>query len=64
LGIQIRENNGAFEILLKPYQMLSDLILIIERSGYGYSQLTVRSDSLEDVFIKLVGERKEDEAWI
>jgi ABC-2 type transport system ATP-binding protein len=65
MGIKVSENNGALEILLNPYQMLSNLISIIEISGIEYSQLTVRSDSLEDVFIKLVGERKEDEKqWL
>ena len=33
----------------------------IEKSGQSWSDLTVRNDSLEDVFVKLVGSKITDE---
>lgn len=61
LNIEATGNGGSLEIILESDANLSELISIIEKSGIKYSQLTVRSDSLEDVFVKLVGEMSEGE---
>lgn len=59
--IEASVNGKYFEIRLDPETNLSSLIGLIEDSGISYSQLTVRADSLEDVFIRLVGEMSEGE---
>lgn len=60
-GIEATGNAGSLEIKLNEGTILSKIIAVIEKSGLSYSQLTVREDSLEDVFIKLVGEMSEGE---
>ncbi len=51
----------SISVQLNGTSGLISLIGIIENSGIPYSQLTVRTDSLEDVFISLVGEMAEGE---
>lgn len=50
---------GNIEISLSENQKIADLVRMIEDSDISYSQITVRTDSLEDVFVRLVGEMTE-----
>lgn len=54
-GVNARKKNGFIEIPLAGDKRLSELISIIENSGIEYEQLVVRADSLEDIFVRLVG---------
>lgn len=58
-GIEFTERNGNVEIDLREDGKIADIVRLIEDSGVAYSQLTVRTDSLEDVFVRLVGEMTE-----
>lgn len=58
---KIVQEENFIEIPLSTEESLSELISEIERSGIPYQQLTVKSDSLEDVFLKMVGEPAGDD---
>lgn len=60
-NIILRENRGNIEIPLPENANLADLVRLVEDSGIKYSQLTVSTDSLEEVFISLVGQMTEGE---
>ena len=60
-NIKAEGNGGTLEIKLYPETNLSAIIAVIENSGIEYSQLTVRTDNLEDIFIRLVGTMAEGE---
>lgn len=58
-GIRLEEYRGVIEIPLPEGTNLANLVKLVEESGIKYSQLTVSTDSLEDVFIRLVGQMTE-----
>ncbi len=60
-GVEIHHEGKALTIPLKADSNLAGIIDLIEKSGIAYSQLTVRTDTLEDVFIKLVGKTEEND---
>lgn len=60
-GYKVSENGNALEIKLNENVKLLDLVSAIELSGIDYEQLTVRTDSLEDVFVGIVGRMPEGE---
>ncbi len=61
LGLKTKETNGSVEIRLDGGIDLSWLISQIEQSSLGYTHLSVGYDSLEEVFVKLVGRMSEGE---
>ncbi len=61
LGVETQEEGKVLTIPLKADSNLAGIIELIEKSGIPYSQLTVRTDTLEDVFIKLVGKTGESD---
>lgn len=60
-GVPLARNGTTMEIPLPEGTSLLYIISLIENSGIGYSQITVRTDSLEDVFVKIVGRMSEGE---
>lgn len=59
-GIAISYDGTNVVVSLGTAHRLSHIISLIEDSGISYSRLTVRAGSLEDVFITLVGESREE----
>ncbi len=59
--IAVTMQDGTIEIPLKQSKDLLKVINLIENSGIPYSGLSLKKDSLEDVFISLVGRMKEGE---
>lgn len=59
MDIPLQENGGSLEIRLDGKLDLLKTMSLIEKSGLGYTHLTVGFDSLEDVFVKMVGEMSE-----
>ncbi len=60
-GIDAVEDGRNIIISISGGNSLVKIVETIENSGIPYSQLTVRAGTLEDVFIKLVGEIAEGE---
>ncbi|MEM3267453.1 MAG: ABC transporter ATP-binding protein [Conexivisphaerales archaeon] len=60
-NLPVIRQNGIIEITLKQSQDLLKIINAIESSGQPYSGLSLKKDTLEDVFITLVGRMKEGE---
>lgn len=58
-GILVTTEGGFIEIPLSDENSVLDLISLIEKSGIKYSRLTIRGDSLEDVFVRIVGNMAE-----
>lgn len=50
---------NTIEITIDGEVAVLDVITLIENSGMKYNQLTIRGDSLEDVFVKIVGAMSE-----
>jgi len=59
--ITVSMQDGTIEVPLKQSKDLLKVINLIENSGIPYSGLSLKKDSLEDVFISLVGRMKEGE---
>lgn len=60
-NVQLAEVNGTVEVRLDGNTDLPGLVSLIEDSGIGYTSLYVGYDSLEDVFVRLVGKMSEGE---
>lgn len=60
-GLDVRAQDGLITVRLKKKEDVLTVLQTIGRSGEEWSDLTVRNDSLEDVFVKLVGSRITDE---
>lgn len=57
--VPLSERNGNIEISLSGKTDLTSLISMVEKSGIQYAHLSVGFDSLEDVFVRLVGKMTE-----
>lgn len=60
-GLPVTIEDGLIEVSLGKNDELSRIIQIIESSGLPYSGLSMKRDTLEDVFITLVGKMREGE---
>lgn len=60
-GLPVTIEDGLIEVSLGKNEELSKIIQIIESSGLPYSGLSMKRDTLEDVFITLVGKMREGE---
>ena len=60
-GLNVEYSDGIVTVSLKRKEDMITVLETIQRSGLGWSDLTVRNDSLEDVFVKLVGSKINDE---
>lgn len=58
-GIPASMNGNSIEVSIDGAISVLDIVTIIENSGIKYNQLTIRGDSLEDVFVKIVGNMSE-----
>ncbi len=61
LGLDVSYYENTVTIALKKKEDTLTAMEAIGRSGMVWSDLTVRNDSLDDVFVKLVGSRISDE---
>jgi len=59
--MDVTMRDGTIEVPLKQSKDLLKVISLIENSGIPYSGLSLKNDSLEDVFISLVGRMNEGE---
>ncbi len=60
-GLEVSYSEGEVTVRLKKKEDALLVLETIEKSGQSWSDLTVRNDSLEDVFVKLVGSKITDE---
>jgi ABC-2 type transport system ATP-binding protein len=63
-GLDARYYEGAVTVSLRKKEDTIAVVEAIGKSGMNWSDLTVRNDSLEDVFVKLVGARIGDEGQV
>ena len=56
-GLEVGHQDGTITVTLKRKEDTLAVLEAIGRSGQSWSDLTVRRDSLEDVFVRLVGAR-------
>jgi ABC-2 type transport system ATP-binding protein len=61
LQLPIRSIDGRIEITTSGKGDILKAIAAVENSGLPYEELSIKKDSLEDVFISLVGRMKEGE---
>ncbi len=60
-GLDAKSEDGVITVTLKKKEDVLSVLEAIGRSGEEWSDLTVRNDSLEDVFVRLVGSKITDE---
>jgi ABC-2 type transport system ATP-binding protein len=60
-GLDVEYSDGVVTVTLKRKEDAIMVLGAIGHSGLDWSDVTVRHDSLEDVFVKLVGSRISDE---
>jgi ABC-2 type transport system ATP-binding protein len=60
-GLEVAYSERTVTVTLKKKEDTLAVLEAIGRSGLDWSDLTVRRDSLEDVFVKLVGSKISDE---
>ena len=63
-GLDVKYAEGTVTVRLRKKEDTIAVVDAIARSGMSWSDLTVRNDSLEDVFVKLVGARIGDEGQV
>ena len=59
LGLEARFESGHVEVDLGDKQDALRVLSAIERSGIAWDSFTTQSDTLEDVFVRLVGQMDE-----
>jgi ABC-2 type transport system ATP-binding protein len=60
-GLDVVYADGSVTVTLTKKEDTLTVLEAIGRSGQNWSDLTVRNDSLEDVFVKLIGSKMSDE---
>jgi ABC-2 type transport system ATP-binding protein len=60
-GLEVTYADNRVTVRLKKKEDTISVLQSISRSGLDWSDLTVRNDSLEDVFVKLIGSKISDE---
>lgn len=63
-GLGVAYSDGVITVTLKKKEDTLAVLEAIGRSGEDWSDLTVRQDSLEEVFVKLVGSKISDEGLV
>ncbi len=61
-GLDVSWSDGLVEVKLGGWDDALSVVSVIRSSNLHFEELSIRRDSLEDVFIKLVGELKESES--
>jgi ABC-2 type transport system ATP-binding protein len=56
-GFEVSYSDNSVTVVLRKKEDTLTVLEAIARSGMNWSDVTVRNDSLEDVFVKLVGSR-------
>jgi ABC-2 type transport system ATP-binding protein len=63
-GLDVNYADGVVDVRLKRKEDILTVLEAIGKSGLNWSDLTVRQDSLEDVFVKLIGSKIGDEGQV
>jgi ABC-2 type transport system ATP-binding protein len=63
-GLDVAYSDGVITVILKKKEDTLAVLEAIGRSGEDWSDLTVRQDSLEEVFVKLVGSKISEEGHV
>jgi ABC-2 type transport system ATP-binding protein len=61
-SLQVEHEGGVVTVLLKHKEDALKVLGLIEGSGLDWGDITMQHDSLEDVFVRLVGRQLEGEA--
>ena len=56
-SLEVSYSDNSITVVLKKKEDTLTVLEAIARSGMNWSDVTVRNDSLEDVFVKLVGSK-------
>ena len=59
--LEVDYRDGAISVVLQRKEDALAMLETISKSGLDWSDLSMQRESLEDVFVKLVGSRIEDE---
>ncbi|MDA4132610.1 MAG: ABC transporter ATP-binding protein [Thaumarchaeota archaeon] len=64
MGLDVTYSEGVVTVRIKRKEDILAVLEAIGKSGLDWSDLTVRQDSLEEVFVKLVGSKISDEGQV
>jgi len=60
-GLQVNWSNGLTEVKLRGWEDVFNVISVVRSLNLQFEELNIKRDSLEDIFIRLVGKMKEGE---
>ncbi|MEM3670891.1 MAG: ABC transporter ATP-binding protein [Thermoprotei archaeon] len=60
-GLDVQSSNGLIEVKLRDWDDVFKVVSSIRASNIQFEELDIKKDSLEDVFIRLVGKMREGE---